>query len=489
MSVLKKLAGETLIYGMASILPRILFFFMTLIYLTYRFPERSDYGSYNELYAYVTVLLSVLVYRLDTAYFRYGSRTENQSSVFSTALFPVIITAVVSVAVLLYFSQPVAEWLSYGDRPHYIRWFAIIIACDAIAAMFYARFRLASQPMRFLFYRMANVVLTIIFIIVFLEVLPRWMPDMRTSIGDVFGVVREIDYIFLANLLASVSILILLLPDMLKLKWNIDFALLKKMLWYALPLVVVSIAGNINQAFAVPLQKYFLGADTQANLSNSGVYAAAAKIALLLNLFTTAFNYAAEPFFFNNSKEDQDKKAYGKVALAFSIVSLVVMILLVSGLDLIQYLVGGNYRDAIYLVPIILMAYYMLGLYFNVSIWYKLSDRTVMGALISIIGACITLWVSITFLPKIGYSASAYAALATYSVMLVICYLLGQKYYPIRYPIAKIGLYTLVSVLSIVAIIALRNMGLQWIALGLGILVSLAILLWAWRFDRKELFS
>lgn len=489
MSVIKKLAGETLIYGMASILPRILFFFMTLIYLTYRFPANQDYGAYNELYAYVTVLLSILVYRLDTAYFRFGSQAEEKEKVFSTALIPVIVSAVISVILLLYFSQSIADTMSYGDRPHYIQWFAIIIGCDAVAAMFYARFRLASQPKRFLFYRLANVLLTIFFILFFLEILPRISIDARDNIGAIFHVAREIDYVFLANLLASIFIIILLLPDLFRISWDVDKPLLKKMLWYALPLVVVAIAGNVNQAFAVPLQKYFLGDDIQANLGNAGVYAAAAKIALLLNLFTVAFNYAAEPFFFNNAKEDKEKSAYGKVALAFTLVSLIVMIMLVSGLDLIRYLVGDNYREAIHLVPILLMAYFMLGIYYNVSIWYKLADKTHMGALISIIGAIITLVVSIYYLPKIGYSASAYAALATYTVMVVICYYLGQKHYPIHYPVKKILSYTAIAVVTILAVVSMRNYGWVWMPAISGTLVSLGILSWVWIKERETLLS
>ena len=486
MSIIKKLAGETLIYGMASIFPRMLNILMTLVYLTYRFKDTEDYGSYNEMYAYVTIFLTILVYRLDTAYFRYGSRPENKDNVFSTALIPVIVSAIVIVGVVLVYSQSIATWLSYEDKPHYIQWFALIIGFDAVATLFYGKFRLASQTKRFLFFRLANVVLTIIFILIFLEVLPRIAPEIGQNIASFFGVTKELDFVFLANLLASGSILLLLIPEFVRVKWSLDFGLLKKMLLYSFPLIVVGLAGNINQAFAVPLQKYFLGADTAANLSDAGLYAAAAKIALLLNLFTVAFNYAAEPFFFNNAKE---KKAYGQVALAFTIVCVIVIIGIITFSGLAQYLVGSQYRASLNIVPWLLFAYFFLGLYYNVAIWFKLSDRTMVGAIISVFGAIITLVVSIYFLPRVGTIASAYAAVTTYAFMIVAGYLTGQKYYPIQYPIKKILTYVVVAVIMTVSLVLLRSQVNTFVSMALGIIYTIGLLGYVWKYERKELLS
>lgn len=488
MSIIKKLAGETLIYGMASILPRVLNILMTLVYLTYRFKDTEDYGSYNEMYAYVTIFLTILVYRLDTAYFRYGSRADDKSKVFSTALVPVILSAVVVVGAVLYYSPSIANWISYGDRPHYIQWFALIIGFDAVATLFYGKFRLASQPRRFLFFRMANVVLTILFILLFLEVFPRVAPAFGNRVGSFFGVTKELDFVFLANLLASGSILLLLIPEFIKVQWSVDTALLKKMLVYSFPLIIVGLAGNINQAFAVPLQKYFLGADTAANLSDAGLYAAAAKIALLLNLFTVAFNYAAEPFFFNNAKEDKEKKAYGQVALAFTIVCVIVIIGIVTFSGLTQYLVGEKYRASLHIVPWLLFAYFFLGLYYNVAIWFKLSDKTIVGAVISVIGAIITLGVSILLLPKLGTVASAYAAVVTYAFMIVAGYLTGQHYYPIKYPVKKILAYVGVAILMTVSLVWLRN-SFGLISIGVGMAYLAMVVVYVWKNERKSLMG
>ena len=489
MSIIKKLVGETLIYGMASIFPRLLNILMTLVYLTYRFKDTEDYGSYNEMYAYVTIFLTILVYRLDTAYFRYGSSLENKDNVFSTALIPVIVSAIVIVGVVLVYSQSIATWLSYEDKPHYIQWFALIIGFDAVATLFYGKFRLASQTKRFLFFRVANVVLTIIFILIFLEVIPRIAPEIGQNIASFFGVTKELDFVFLANLLASGSILLLLIPEFVKVKWSLDFSLLKKMLFYSFPLIVVGLAGNINQAFAVPLQKYFLGSDTAANLSDAGLYAAAAKIALLLNLFTVAFNYAAEPFFFNNAKEDKEKKAYGQVALAFTIVCVIVIIGIITFSGLAQYLVGSQYRASLNIVPWLLFAYFFLGLYYNVAIWFKLSDRTMVGAIISVSGAIITLVVSIYFLPRVGTIASAYAAVTTYAFMIVAGYLTGQRYYPIKYPIKKILTYVVVAVIMTVSLVLLRSQVNTFVSMALGIVYNIGLLWYVWKYERKELLS
>ena len=489
MSIIKKLAGETLIYGMASIFPRMLNILMTLVYLTYRFKDTEDYGSYNEMYAYVTIFLTILVYRLDTAYFRYGSKADDKANVFSTALIPVIVSAVVVVGVVLFYSQSIADWLSYGDRPHYIQWFAMIIGFDAIATLFYGKFRLASQPRRFLFFRVANVVLTIMFILLFLEILPRIAPEIGQNIGSFFGVTKELDFVFLANLLASGSLLLLLIPEFVRVRWTMDLGLLKKMLLYSFPLIIVGLAGNINQAFAVPLQKYFLGAEIGANLSNAGIYAAAAKIALLLNLFTVAFNYAAEPFFFNNAKEDKEKKAYGQVALAFTIVCVIVIVGIVTFSGLAQYLVGEKYRAALHIVPWLLFAYFFLGLYYNVAIWFKLSDRTMVGAIISVFGAIITLVVSIYFLPRVGTVASAYAAVITYAFMIIAGYLTGQRYYPIEYPVKKILTYAFIAALMTVSLVLLRNQVNTFLSMAIGVIFLVAIIRYAWKYERKGLLG
>lgn len=217
------------------------------------------------------------------------------------------------------------------------------------------------------------------------------------------------------------------------------------MMVYALPLVIVGIAGSFNQTFGTPLQKYFLGDDVTANLANAGIYNATLKIALLLNLSVVAFNYAAEPFFFKNFAGRDNKEIYGLVALSFTIIGCFILLGIYLYIDIIQLIIGANYREALYLLPILLFAYLFLGLYYNFSIWYKLVDRTIIGTYISVIGATITLVISILFLAKIGYAASAWAALACYGFMAIAGLITGKMYYPIPYPIKKIRRYILIT--------------------------------------------
>lgn len=453
MSLIKKLAGETAIYGISHILSRVLLFVVFTIYLTRRFDgDTTEYGIYTDMYSYAAVILTILVFRMDTAFFRYGSKGDLQK-VFNTGFIGVLGFCIIVLLILLPNVGSLAAFLEYGQSPHYIKWFAYILVLDAITALVFARLRLQSRPVRFMIYKLLNVGLTLILVLGFLEFLPNQMPEQFEKLNEFLGISRQIDYVFFANLLASGAVVLAMLPEFKTFSFSFDVSLFKKMLWYALPLVAVAIAGNINQAFAAPLQKYFLGDDILDNLANAGVYGAAAKLAILLNLFTTAFNYAAEPFFFNNSDREDATEVYGKVALAFSIVACLAALGLIFYIDIVILLLDDSYRSGINVVPILLFAYIFLGLYYNVSIWYKLKDKTYIGALISFLGAFITIGLSLILLPKIGTVASAWAALACYVVMVIVGYFIGQCYYPINYPVARILFYiALTAVLSLAAL-------------------------------------
>jgi len=452
MSLIKKLAGETAIYGMSHILSRILLFVVFTIYLTRRFDgDTTEYGIYTDMYSYATVILTILIFRMDTALFRFGSKGDMQR-VFNTGFFAVLGFSVIVLGLLLPFIDKLSDVLAYSESPHYIRWFAYILVLDAITALVFARLRLQSRPIRFMLYKLLNVGLTIILVLGFLEFLPKYAPTFFEQLSGFLPISRQIDFVFLANLIASAAVVLAMIPEFSSVRFTFDSQLFKKMAWYAMPLVIVGIAGNINQAFAAPIQKYFLGDNILENLANAGVYGAAAKLAILLNLFTTAFNYAAEPFFFKNSDHKDSKIIYGKVALAFTLVACFAVLALIFYIDIIILLLGESYRSGINVVPILLFAYVFLGLYYNVSIWYKLKDKTHIGAMISLVGVFVTILISIALLPSIGTIASAWAALGCYVVMVVIGYFIGQKYYPIDYPVKKILAYILLTIiLSLVA--------------------------------------
>jgi len=287
-------------------------------------------------------------------------------------------------------------------------------------------------------YKLFNVLLTLALVVIFFDILPKYNPSLLEELNTSLGMKLRVDYVFLANLIASAATLLIMFTEYLSIRIHYDKPLMKKMLWYAAPLVVVGIAGSINQTFSTPIQRYFLGEDVAANMADAGVYAMAAKLAILLQLFTTAFNYAAEPFFFKNADRSDSTAVYGKVALMYTIVACLGTLAIVSYLDIIVLMLGESYRVGAPVVPFLLFAYILLGLYYNVSIWYKLKDKTHIGAVISILGMVVTIAVSISILPKVGTIASAYAAVACYAFMVIMGYFIGQKYYPVEYPVSKI---------------------------------------------------
>ena len=477
MSLIKKLAGDTVIYGISSILPRLLQFLVGMTYITYRFPNQENVGIYNILYAYAALILTILLFRMDTAFFRYGRDQESSQRVFFTALIPVLFLSVVTCALVVWNSDSIARAMSYEDSPQYLRWFSYITCFDAIAAMFYARFRLDNRPLRFLFYRIANVLFTIFLTLTFLEVLPRLWPEALNFVNKLFTISREIDYVFIANLIASFFVLMAMIPELRRVEFNFDKAIFKKLLNYSWPLVIVGLAGIISQSFSTPLQERWLSADINFNRGQAGIYGSVAKLALLLNLFIVAFNYAAEPFFFNNSDKKESKAVYGQVAFLFTIVICLVSLGIVAYLDLIQFVIGSSYRGGLPIVPHLLFAFIFLGLYYNVSIWFKLSDNTKIGALIALGGMSIMLLINSILLPKLGIIASAYAALSCFAFMTTVAWWTGQKYYPIPYPVRDILQYLGLTAILVFGLSYLRNHTELpiWIFGSLAIVVYLGV--------------
>ena len=435
MNLIRNFAGQAVVYGLGSILSRVVYYLVVVVLLTHILGEDTDeFGTYGYFYAYAAVLITLFSFRLDTALFRYGNKGENLDAAFSTTYTSVLFSGIALALLGVLADQFIADLIGFSEYPHYVRWFAFILAFDVVNLIPFARLRLENKATRFAGYKIFNVVLSMLLILFFLVVLPRH-PDTFSflPIKD-----KIIEWVFIANLIASGVLFLLLLREVNGFRFRIDGALLRKMVRYVLPLVVVGVAGGIIQFFANPLQKMFLPGSVQENLSSAGVYEFTRKIAGLFVMFTTAFNYAAEPFFFNNSSESDRELLYGKICRLFTLVGGFIVLGMYFGIDLLKYISPNDYWDSIPLLPILLVAYLLLGIYYNVSIWYKLSDNTKYGAFIAVVGMVITLGISIIFLPKIGYGASAWATLCSYVVMVVIGYLLGQKLYPINYPVAKI---------------------------------------------------
>ncbi|NND32780.1 MAG: polysaccharide biosynthesis protein [Saprospiraceae bacterium] len=448
MSFVKQIAGETAIYGISSILSRIVSFVFITGYLTRVFSEDRDlYGIHQELYVYIAMLLVFFTHRMETAYFRMGSKKEDENRSFATAFYSILVTTLLFGVLMVSFRTSIAELLKYENKGIYVVYMALIIGFDALAAIPFARLRLQNRPLKFMFIKVLNVVLTVALVVFFLEICPYLIDRGFTFFTKIYQPELRLDLVFIANAISSGIVLLILTPEIFATGSRFDYDLWKKMLIYLLPLIVVSIAATFNQSFAVPLLTYLLPDGKAVNLEAAGVYAAAAKLAVLMNLFTQAFNYAAEPFFFKQSNTKYAKDTYADIAQAFSLAASVGLLFIALYLNVFKYLLDANYRSALFVVPILLVAYWFLGLYYNFSIWYKIQDKTYIGAVISVGGAFITLLCAIVLIPRMGIIAMAWAGLACYAFMAGASYLSGKKSYPIDYPIGRMILYLALALL------------------------------------------
>lgn len=447
MTLLRKLAGETAIYGISSILSRLLNYVILTPYFTRVFLT-EEYGNISILYTYAAILMVLFTYRMETAFFRFGSKEGEMDRAFSTASFSLLGTTTFFCLLVGWFVQPIAGLLNYGDHPEYILLVGGLIALDALAAIPFARLRLENRPIRFMVAKTGQILLNIFFVYLFLETLPNL--DPQSWLGQWYDPESRISWVFVANLLASGLILLLLLPVYLKIRLVFDPALLRRMLIYAMPLVVVGLAAVVNQLIALPLLENLLPGTLEENRAQTGIYSAAAKLAVLMNLFIQAFNYAAEPFFFSHAGRSDSREIYAQVGQAFSLIGSAVFLGIMLYMDVIKFFLGPDMREGIGVVSILLVAYFFLGLYYNFSIWYKLADRTMIGAYISVIGVAITLAINFWLVPNpaFGYYGAAYAALGCYGFMALASYWTGQRFYPIDYPLGRMMLY-LAVVLSV----------------------------------------
>ena len=443
---IRKLAGETAIYGVSSILSRLLNYVILTPYLTRVF-IREEYGVVSELFFYAAILTVFFTYRMETTFFRFGSKSaESIEKAFSTAAISLLVSTLFFTGLLLFLSAPIAQFLTYPDNIEFVQIVILIVAFDALIAIPFARLRLENRPIKFAILKILHILINIVVIFFFLKYCPLWIENGVDFLSTIYSSENRILYIFIANLLASVVVFCLLLPSYLKMEWSFDIVYWKRMIWYALPLIVVGLAGIINSLGALPLLSNILPESVAENRAETGTYGATLKLAVLMSLFTQAFNYAAEPFFFRHSTSKGSKAMYGNVGFLFTLIGSVVFLGIMFYIDLIQLFLGKDFRSGLEIVPILLIANLFLGIYYNFSIWYKLADKTIWGAYISTGGALITISLNILLIPSLGMMGSAWATLCCYAFMALACYWSGQKYYAIPYPLAKMIRYILLAV-------------------------------------------
>jgi len=471
---LKKLLGQTAVYGLSSIIGRILGYLLVPLYT--RVLSEAAYGSVIELYSYIALILIFLTYGLETAFFRFAESTGKPKTVFSTAFISILLSSIVFLIFALGFKQNIADLIEYSLKPEYITYLALILFFDAISTIPFADLRLQDRALRFVSIRLTGIFLNIILNLFFILLIP-WLIIQHGNLAWVQWLqvldsqFEKVEYILISNVISSAIMVLMFIPQWIKLRLEFNFDIWKKMIIYALPLIIFGLAGAINEVIDRVLLKYLLPENIA--MSEVGIYGAVYKVSILMTIFIQAYRYAAEPFFFAHEKHKDSKIIYANMMKYFVLVTALIFLGTMLYMDIIIHFIGKNFRAGAHVIPILLLANLFLGIYYNLSIWYKLTNKTRYGAYISIIGALITLSLNFYWIPRFSYTGSAWATLICYSSMMLISYFWGQKYYPIPYKLGRILLY-LGSTLLLYGLSTLIPTN---ISLGLKLTANTAILL------------
>jgi len=445
MSGIKSLMKDTAIYGVSSIVGRFLNWCLVPMY-TYMF-SAAEYGVVTNIYAYVALVLVILLYGMETGFFRFANheRWKNPVQVYSTTLISVGTTSMLFIIAACVLSPQISRALDCAEHPSFIWMMAITIGLDAYTAIPFSYLRYRKRPMRFATLKFVNIGVNIGFNLFFLVLCPLIWRNAPDAISWFYDPTFGIGYIFLSNLIASVTMLLLLTPE-LNVSYSFNSRLLREMLRYSFPLLILGIAGIMNQTIDKILFPLLYDDPAQAQ-TQLGIYGACYKIAIVMVMFIQAFRFAYEPFIFDKARNSSaDNRAqYADAMKYFIIFSLLIFLGVMFYLPVIRYFISPRYFEGLKVVPVIMAAELLFGIFFNLSLWYKLTDRTVWGTILSVGGLVVTLALNIIFVPQYGYMACAWAAFACYASMTVASYLLGQKYYPINYPLRRIGGYVAVA--------------------------------------------
>lgn len=435
MAGLKSLAKETAIYGVSSIVGRFLNYLLVPVY-TIALPASSGgYGVVTNIYAWVALILVLLTCGMETGFFRFANKGQDDPMrVYSTTLLSVSIGSLVFVALGLLFLEPIAGCLEYGEHPWYIGMMMIVVAMDAIQSIPFAYLRYKKRPIKFAALKLLFIFLNIALNLFYYVILEG----------------NDVGYAFLFNLVCTSVVMVCMIPELRGFTYVLDKELLKRMLRYSLPLVILGVAGILNQVADKIIFPFVYPDEAEATIQ-LGIYGAASKIAMIMAMFTQAFRFAYEPFVFGKSKEKDSREMYAQAMKFFIIFTLLAFLAVMFYLDILRHVIGRDYWDGLRVVPIVMAAEIFMGIYFNLSFWYKLIDETRWGAYFSLTGCIILILMNIFLVPKYGYIACAWAGFTGYGVAMLLSYFVGQKKYPIQYDLKAIGMYVLLAAVLYVA--------------------------------------
>ncbi len=446
MANMKSLAKDTAIYGLSSIIGRFLNYLLVPLY-TYKISAASGgYGVVTNLYAYTALLLVILTYGMETTFFRFANKEgEDPRKVYSTILRMVGTTSLLFVALVLAFIRPISAAMGYPDHPSYIWTMAIIVALDAFQAILFSYLRYRKQALKFAALKLLFIGMNIGLNLLYFVLLPNLYASHPEWVSALYDPSVGVGYVFYINLFCTAFVTIFFLKELQGIRYGFDRELCRRMLSYSWPILVLGIAGILNQtADKILFPKIYPGADGHTQL---GIYGAASKIAMIMAMITQAFRYAYEPFVFAGAKEKDNKETYAKGMKYFVIFTLLAFLCVMGYIGILKYIISPDYWEGLQVVPIVMAAEIMMGIYFNLSFWYKLTDKTIWGAVFSGIGCAVLIGVNLLFVPKYGYMACAWGGFAGYGTAMFLSYFVGQKHYPIDYPLKELGVYFLLTVL------------------------------------------
>lgn len=480
---MKSLAKETLFYGIGSVLPKLLSWLLSL-YWAFALPEISDIGVLTNFYAWVALLQVILTYGMETGFFRFASKDNDPVRVFSTTFLSIAFSTLLFFVAALMLLEPAA--LALGGtamKPHYLLLLVIILCFDVLGAIPFANLRFKKRPVRFAMIKLVNVLLTILFNLFFFLACP-WLKTHFPDLFSWFDISHGIDYVLISNLAASVIQFLMVSPE-LRIKFTFDKHLWTQMLRYSFPILILGIAGILNQTVDKIIFTW-LYPDKEAALTQLGIYGQNFKIAVIMVMFTQAFRYAFEPFIFaRNRGEANELKSFSDATKYFIIFGLLIFLVTTGYLDIIKKLIPVGYHEGLKVVPIVLIGELFFGVYFNLSLWYKLTDQTKWGAYMSLFGVAVTIGINVLFIPRYGYMACAWASLIANLLMMVFSYFMGQKNYPIPYNLRSAGFFFVLSMLLFGGItLVYRHIEGVWLRLLIN---TLLIGIYAVVMVRKEL--
>lgn len=451
MANLKSLAKDTAIYGMSSILGRFLNYLLVPLYTSNISAASGGYGIITNLYAYTALLLVILTYGMETTFFRYANKTnEDPQKVYSSTLIMVGFTSLLFIVLVSIFLQPLSGVMGYSDHSSYVWVMAATVSIDAFQCIPFAYLRYKKRPIKFAALKLLFIALNIALNLLYFVVLPDLYKSYPEVIQHVYSPETGVGYAFYINLVCTASITFFFYKELTGFKYTFDKELAKRMLSYSWPILILGIAGILNQTADFILFPYlYKGGQAHQQL---GIYGAASKIAMIMAMITQAFRYAYEPFVFGKGNDKDNRETYAVAMKYFIIFTLLAFLVVMGYINILRHIIGRDYWEGLKVVPIVMAGTIMMGIYFNLSFWYKLIDKTIWGAYFSGIGCFVLILINIIFVPQYGYMACAWAGLIGYATAMTLSYFVGQKKYPINYPLKSIGIYVLIAVFFFIAI-------------------------------------